>query len=89
MGEKVKLEKPKNGVLIFLGICILFAGGFIGGGLNSIADNMHQINTETESEDSYRVVVQDGIIYKYDTIWGDVWKKEDKPNAKWEDMNIE
>lgn len=85
----MKLDKLKNGVLIFLGICILFAGRFIRSGLNNIANNMFQLNMETVSNDTYRVIVQDGRIYQYDTVFGEVWKKEDKPNAEWEYINSE
>lgn len=85
----MKLDKLKNGILIFLSICILFAGGFIGSGLNNIAKNMFQLNTKTVSNDTYREIVQDGIIYQYDTVFGEVWKKEDKPNAEWEYINTE
>lgn len=85
----MKLGKTKNGILIFLSICILIAGGFIGSGLNNIADNMFQLNTETVVNDNYRVIVQDGIIYQYDTVFGQVWKKEDNPDAEWEEINME
>lgn len=74
----------KNVALIFLGICILIAGGFIGSGLNSVANS---INQHIKSDDSYRVVVQDGTIYMYDTIIGQVWKKTDKPDSRWEEID--
>ncbi len=80
----MKLEKGKKGILIFLGICILLAGSSIGGGLNAIADSINFQDEETD--DPYRMVVQDGIIYMYDTTTGQVWKKADKPDSKWEEV---
>jgi len=78
------LEKKNNGVLIFLGISILLAGGFIGGGLTDISNNINQ--EYQEDNESYRVIVQDGFIYKYDTVFGTIWKKEDKSGAKWKEI---
>ena len=75
----------KNGAVIFLGICILFAGGFIGSGLGNVADSIY--GTQSTSNDTYRVFVQDGVIYKYDIISGQVWKKVDKPDSKWEQVD--
>lgn len=80
----MKLEKGKKGIFIFLGICILFAGGFIGGGLSDVAESINL--QEDDTDDSYRMIVQDGIIYMYDTITGQVWKKADKPDSKWEEV---
>jgi len=78
------MEKANNGILIFLGICILLAGGFIGGGLSDVADSINLQSEETD--DPYRVIVQDGNIYMYDTITGQVWRKADKPDSKWEEV---
>lgn len=82
------MEKKNNGVLIFLGISILFAGGFVGSGLGDIADSINQ-HYEEDNDDSYRVIVQDGVIYKYDTTFGEIWKKEDDSDAKWEQIDGE
>ena len=68
-----------------MGICILMAGGFIGSGLDNVAESINQ--QVIESDDSYRVVVQDGIIYMYDTITGQVWKKADNTDSKWEEID--
>ncbi|MBU8792470.1 MULTISPECIES: hypothetical protein [Oceanobacillus] len=57
------MEKKKNSILIFVGICILLAGGFIGSGLSEVADSINQQVEETD--DSYRMVVQDGIIFGF------------------------
>ena len=80
----MKLEKIRTGIFIFLGICILLAGGFIGHGLGKVADSINQ--QDAKVDDSYRVIVQDGIMYMYDTITGQVWRKEDNPNSKWEEV---
>jgi len=80
-------KKNNNGVLIFLGICILFAGGFIGSGLGDVAESV-SINQSYDGEsDSYRVVVQDGIIYMYDITTGQVWRKADNSDSKWEEVD--
>lgn len=81
------MEKKKNGVLILLGICILIAGSLIGSGLSNVADSIYQLNTDgNNGDDSHRVIVQDGIIYMYDTVSGEVWRKADKPDSKWEEV---
>lgn len=63
---------------------MLGTGVAISGGLNSVADSIEQSNV-ADSE-SYRVFVQDGVIYKYDTTFGTVWKKEDTPGTKWKEV---
>ena len=78
------MEKKNNGVLIFLGISILLAGGFIASGLSDISNSINQ--EYQEDNESYRVIVQDGVIYKYDTTFGTIWKKEDKSGAKWKEI---
>lgn len=58
------MEKSYKGVLIFLGIAILIAGGFIGGGLSDIADSMNQqYETDDIYEGNYELFVQDGVMY--------------------------
>lgn len=81
----MKLEKVKNGVMIFVGICILLAGISISGGLGNVAESIDQL--DTEGEKSYELVVRDGIIYLSDTITGRVWKKADSPESKWEEID--
>jgi len=81
----MKLEKVKNGVIIFVGICILLAGISISGGLGNVAESINQI--DTGSDQSYELVVRDGIIYISDTITGQVWKKADIPEGKWEEID--
>ncbi len=78
------MDKIKNGVFIFLGISILLAGGFISSGLSEVAESINQ--QDTPVGDSQRMIVQDGVIYMYDTITGQVWKKEDKTESKWEEV---
>lgn len=80
------MDNKNNGVLIFLGICILFAGGFIGSGLGDVAKSIEQ-QYEIGNDDSYRVVVHDGVIYKYDLTLGTIWKKEDNSGAKWKQID--
>ncbi|GIO21423.1 hypothetical protein [Oceanobacillus sp. J11TS1] len=77
------MEKKKNGIFIFLGICILIAGGFIGGGLTDVADSINQYE---ETDDSFRMIVQDGTIYMYETTSGQVWRKADNLDSKWEEV---
>lgn len=79
----MKSEKRKNGIFIFLGICILIAGGFIGGGLSDVADSINQQDEETD--DSYRLIVQEGTLYMYDTVTGQIWRKTDTPDSEWEE----
>lgn len=85
----MNLEKVKNGVMIFVGICILLAGISISGGLGNIAESISQIDSNTNSynDQSYELVVRDGIIYLSDTITGQVWKKADIPEGKWEEID--
>lgn len=80
------MEQLKNGVFIFLGVCILLAGVFIAGGLSDVAERMDQQIHDSGSE-SLRMIVQDGFIYMYDTSTGQVLKKEDKVDADWEEIN--
>lgn len=84
------MERSYKGVLIFLGIAILIAGGFIGGGLSDVADSINQQydDDDTYYDNDYEIIVQDGIIYLYDKSSVLIWKKEDKPNAKWEEVDI-
>lgn len=82
------MEKSYRGVLIFLGIAILIAGGWIGGGLSDIADRMNQqYDDDSFYDEDYEMFVQDGVIYLYDKSSAFIWKKEDKPNAKWEEVD--
>lgn len=84
------MEKSYRGVLIFLGIAILIGGGFIGDGLSDIANSMNQQyddSDDTYYDSDYEVIVQDGVIYLYDKHDAFIWKKEDKPNAKWEEID--
>lgn len=80
----MKLNKMKNGVFIFLGISVLLGAGFISSGLSEVAESISQ--QDTPVDDSQRMIVQDGVIYMYDTITGEVWKKEDIEEAKWEEV---
>ncbi|WP_210471176.1 hypothetical protein [Sporosarcina sp. 6E9] len=81
----MKLEKLKSGVMIFVGICILLAGISISGGLGNVADSINQI--DAQSDQSYELVVRDGFIYISDTVNGQVWKKADVPEGKWEEID--
>ena len=84
----MKLDKVKNGVFIFLGICILVAGEMISDGLITIAErSVHMDDTSIGNNESYELVVQDGFLYLTDTISGTVWKKADNPEAKWKELD--
>lgn len=82
------MEKSYRGVLIFLGISILIAGGWIGGGLSDIADRINQsYDYDDDSFDDYELIVEEGVLYLYDKSSALIWKKEDKPDAKWEEID--
>lgn len=82
------MEKSYRGVLIFLGIAILIAGGWIGGGLSDIADRINQpYDYDDDSFDDYELIVEEGVLYLYDKSSALIWKKEDKPDAKWEEID--
>ncbi|MGN7939538.1 hypothetical protein [Metabacillus sp. 22489] len=49
-----------------------------------MADSINLQSEETD--DPYRVIVQDGNIYMYDTSTGQVWRKADKSDSKWEEV---
>ena len=83
------MDKNKNGVFIFLGVAIILVGFAISAGLGSISDSLDEFDmyldeNDDYDEESYELIVEDGVLYMWDSATGEVWKKEVDPKSKWE-----
>lgn len=56
----------------------------IGDSLNDISNDI--TNKDDEDDGDYHIVVQDGVIYMYNTYSGETWRKADKPDSKWAEI---
>lgn len=83
------MDKNKNGVFIFLGVAIILVGFAISAGLGSISDSLDEFDmyldeNDDYDEESYELIVEDGVLYMWDPATGEIWKKEADAKSKWE-----
>lgn len=79
------MEKMKDGIFIFIGISIIAAGFFIASSIDTIGDTIVQFEPYPNNS-TYDLVVQDGILYMWDTTTGVIWKKNEKEACEWEEV---
>lgn len=83
----------KKGLLLFFSvvifsISIIIASKSISDAINNVGLGLSSINSDTSSNGSYELIVEDGWLYLYDTNNGQVWKKadDDNPDTAWQEV---